>query len=364
MDAHDSSIGPDRIRFYTAPAVVRLLVALSGGPQRPHHLSAVTGCRWDETEEALRGLQRRGMIIREAGGYRLTQSGHVLAGRLFACASGLYRALYSRPGFSLPPLPLVVEGVLDDIGHLTLPTYHDAFHHPEHAGGEMREWMLARGYLSEADGALRLTPRGEAYRTFLDRCTGTIATIEQFNSFFESHPLDGVPEFAVQRIGDLMSAALILDLPGKTEQSFAFFLEIIEEAGSIHGVSTWFLPFIAEALWKRVMAGAEVELVITPDLAEPLWQEEFVGRGRDAAAFPNFRLFVSTVPITVGLTVTDRALSFGLCREDGTYDTVHDLVSRAPEALAWGERLFRHYKEHAVPIEDFFRERENTTGSA
>ncbi|WP_067047846.1 helix-turn-helix transcriptional regulator [Methanofollis ethanolicus] len=361
MDAHDSSIGPDRIRFYTAPAVVRLLVALSGGGQRAHHLAAVTGCRWDETEEALRGLQHRGMISREAGGYRLTQSGHVLAGRLLSCASGLYRALYSRPGFSLPPLPLVVEGVLDDIGHLSVPSYQDAFRHPECAEGEMREWMLSRGYLSDADGALRLTPRGEAYLTFLDRCSRTIATIEQFNSFFESHSLDDIPEFAVQRIGDLMGGVHFMYLPANLEEGLENFLEILKEAGSIHGVSTWSLPFVAEAIWKRVTAGAEVELVITPDLAGPLWQEEFVGRERDVADVPNFRLFVSTVPITVGLTVTDRALSLGLCREDGTYDTVHDLVSRAPEALAWGERLFEYYKDHAVPIEDFFREREKTT---
>lgn len=361
MDARDSSRDPDRIRFYTAPAVVRLLVALSAGPQRPHHLAAVTGCRWEETEGALRGLQNRWIVVREGGGYLLTQSGHVLADRLCACASELYQALYSRPGSSLPPLPLVVEGVLDDIGHLTVPSYHDAFQHPEHAEGDMREWMLSRGYLlSDADGTPTLTPRGEAYFSFLDRCTGMIATIEQFNSFFESHTLDGIPEFAVQRIGDLRDGAHFTYLPANSEEGLEYFLNIIEEAGSIHGVSTWSLPFVAEAIWKQVTNGAEVELVITPDLAGPLWQEEAVEKGRDAAVFPNFRLFVSTVPITVGLTVTDRALSLGLCRVDGTYDTVHDLVGRAPEALAWGEQLFRHYKDQAVPIEDFFREQEDT----
>jgi len=367
MYAHERSEGkidPGPIEFYTAPAVIRLLVALSCGAQRSYHLAAVTGCRWDETEQALRDLQHRWMVIREAGGYRLTRSGYFLADRLFSCATGLFRALYSRPGFSLPPLPLVAEGVLDDIGHLTTPSYLEAFQNPEGAEDEIKEWMVSRRYVSETDGELRLTPTGEAYLTFLDRCSRAIATIERFNSFFESHALSDIPEFAIKRIGDLMNGAHFLYLPANSEQGFEYFLENIGEAETIHGVSTFSLPFIAGAIWERVVAGAEVELVITPELAGPLWQEEFAGTERDTTAFPNFRLFVSTVPITVGLTVTDRFLSLGLCFADGTYDTVQDLVSRAPEAIQWGERLFRHYKEGAVPIEDFFRNRESTTGSA
>ncbi|MDK2975236.1 MAG: hypothetical protein PWP08_1607 [Methanofollis sp.] len=366
MDAYERSeagLDPDPIRFYTTPVVVRLLVALSGGAQHTHHLAAVTGCRWSETEQALGDLQRRWMVVHEAWSYRLTRSGYFLANRLLTCAARLFRALYSKPGFSLPPMPLVVEGVLDDIGHLTTPCYREALQNPGDAGDEMKEWMISRGYISEADGSLLLTRTGEAYLTFLDRCGRAIATIERFNSFFESHSLSGIPDFAIKDIGDLMSSGLVLYLPTNSEQGFGYFLNIVGEAGSLHGVSTYSLPHIAEAIWKRVIAGAGVELIIAPELAEPLRQEEFVGRGRDAAAFPNFRLFVSTVPITVGLTVTDRALSLGLYLADGTYDTVHDLVSRAPEAVQWGERLFQYYKEQAVPIEDFFRDRENTAGT-
>jgi len=219
----------------------------------------------------------------------------------------------------------------------------------------MKEWMASHGYVSETDDALCLTLKGEAYLTFLDRCGRAIATIERFNTFFESHAIENIPGFAIQRIGDLMNAGLVVDTPVNAEQKFDYFLKIIGEAQHLHGVSTFSLPFIAEAIWERVTAGAGVELVITPELAVPLLQEEFFSTGRNTAAFPNFKLFVSTVPIAVGLTVTDRALSLGLFLADGTYDTVQDLVSRAPEATRWGERLFQYYREHSVPIEDFFQ---------
>jgi predicted transcriptional regulator len=363
-DRSDSSTDPGQIGAYTTPPAVRILVALSRGAQTASNLAIIAGCRGERTEEILLGLRRRGIVVHDRDGYRLTRSGELLADRLLTCASRLFQTLYGRSESSLPPMPLVAEGVLDDIGHLTLPAYLEAFERPGRADTEILAWMRSRGYLSETGGVISLNRKGLAYRTFLKRCSRTIATIDRFNEFFESHSLKGVPEPAIKEIGDLFDAGLIVDQPMNTVQGFAYYLEIIGEAQRLHGVSTYSLPQIAAAIWERVVVGAEVELVITPELAGALWEEEVVKKRRDATAFPNFRLYVSTVPVTVGLTVTDSVLSFGLCHPDGTYDTVYDLVGRTEEAVAWGERLFRHYKEQAVPIEDFFRNRENTTGSA
>lgn len=349
----DCRIDPGQIGLYTTPPVVRILVALSNGAKRPSHLAIISGCRWGEIEQVLDDLLRRRIITGSRDGYRLTRSGELLAGRLLACASRLFQSLYGRSGPSLPPMPLLTEGVLDDIGRLTLPAYIEAFECPESADPEILAWMRSRGYLAETDGAAPLTGKGRAYLTFLDRCSRTIATIDRFNEFFESHDTRGVPASAIKEIGDLVHAGLVVDPPADAGQGFAYYLEIIGEAERLHGVSPYSLPQIAAAIWERAVAGAEIELVITPDLAGALWEEEIVNAGRDPRAFPNFRLYVSTVPVTVGLTVTDSALSFGLCNPDGTYDTVHDLVGRTGRAVAWGERLFSYYKEHSAPIEEY-----------
>jgi predicted transcriptional regulator len=52
------------------------------------------------------------------------------------------------------------------------------------------------------------------------------------------------------------------------------------------------------------------------------------------------------MPFYVGLTVTDATLSFGLCRHDDLkYDISSDLIAINGPALAWGKRLFSHYRE-------------------
>nr|WP_246269958.1 transcriptional regulator FilR1 domain-containing protein [Methanofollis tationis] len=173
-----------------------------------------------------------------------------------------------------------------------------------------------------------------------------------------------MPESALATIDALICADLICDVPVNFEQGLAYFYDVIREAEQLHGVSTWFLPQIAETIWERVTAGAEIELVITPELAEKLWNEEIVRKGRNPADFPNLRFYVCTIPVKVGLTVTDKALSLGLFLRDGrTYDRIHDLLCFTPEAVAWGERLFRHYRERSVPIEEFFSDGVRATGS-
>jgi predicted transcriptional regulator len=68
----------------------------------------------------------------------------------------------------------------------------------------------------------------------------------------------------------------------------------------------------------------------------------------DLYAYTNFTIRVATVPVKLGLTVTDRYLSLGLYGNDKkTYDSSSDLISRNPSALSWGEELFSYFRERS-----------------
>jgi predicted transcriptional regulator len=354
----------DLIRLYCHPTILRLLVALGEGRQSAGKLSLIPGCGGCGAEEALRQLRYRWIVDQDENGYTLTNNGALLALRLRNLCGTLHRTRCGRGAHGLQSMPALFEEVQDDLIGITRPDSIHALRDPGSGRDETRAWLAERGFFAVTDGAASLSAEGAEMLESIERCIRTFEVIERFNSFFQIHSLDGMPESALATIDDLICADLICDVPVNFEQGLAYFYDVIRKADRLHGVSTWFLPQIAETIWERVTAGAEIELVITPELAGALWEEEIVKKGRDPAAFPTFRLYVSTVPVTVGLTVTDSALSFGLCNPDGTYDTVHDLVGRTEGAVRWGERLFRHYKEQAVPIEDFFQNRENTTGSA
>jgi len=354
----------DLIRLYCHPTILRLLVALGEGRQSAGKLSLIPGCGGCGAEEALRQLRYRWIVDQDENGYTLTNNGALLALRLRNLCGTLHRTRCGRGAHGLQPMPALFEEVQDDLIGITRPDSIHALRDPGSGRDETRAWLAERGFFAVTDGAASLSAEGAEMLESIERCIRTFAVIERFNSFFQIHSLDGMPESALATIDDLICADLICDVPVNFEQGLAFFYDVIRKADRLHGVSTWFLPQIAETIWERVTAGAEIELVITPDLAETLWNEEIVRKGRNPADFPNLRFYVCTIPVKVGLTVTDKALSLGLFLRDGkTYDRIHDLLCFTPEAVAWGERLFRHYRERSVPIEEFFSDAVRATGS-
>jgi predicted transcriptional regulator len=60
---------------------------------------------------------------------------------------------------------------------------------------------------------------------------------------------------------------------------------------------------------------------------------------------------VTDEPLRIGITVTDKHLSFGLNKkETNSYDSSADMYSGDPRALAWAERLFQYYKERSAQL--------------
>jgi len=176
-------------------------------------------------------------------------------------------------------------------------------------------------------------------------------TMEKFIDFFESHSLEGVPQDALDSLGDLLHAELTCDISRDFVHGWSQYRQIVEEARWIHGISSFSTPDIAKAIGKKVLEGTKVVLIITPDLVHTLLEGPYLEMAKDLWRYRNLKFRVSRIPVRIGLTVTDKALSFGLFTRSGhTYDAVYDLVSRSPESLGWGERLFAYYVEQSEPL--------------
>ena len=67
--------------------------------------------------------------------------------------------------------------------------------------------------------------------------------------------------------------------------------------------------------------------------------------------YSNFQIWVTDELLKVGITVTDKYLSFGLNKKEiEVYDSSSDLTSFDPRALDWAMRLFGYYKERSVVL--------------
>ncbi|MDD1707503.1 MAG: DUF1724 domain-containing protein, partial [Methanoregulaceae archaeon] len=108
---------------------------------------------------------------------------------------------------------------------------------------------------------------------------------------------------------------------------------------------------LADALSSRITEGIPVELVVNNEAAEKLREEPYAASMKQLLSYPNFKIHVSKVPFRVGLTVTDKCISLGLFKRDGKmYDVGSDLVSVEPDAIEWGEKLFKHFKDQSAEL--------------
>lgn len=309
--------------------------------RRPATLADLAHSTWLDPSQlylVLGRLVHRWLAEQSGAHYGLTRSGMLLSSKIRAVVDAMGEGQGSddekRARRGEPP-PGPTRDTLERVEDLL----KEAYWNPAH--------------LSGASSAV--IPVGETGNTRIDQELGDLSamamTMEKFIDFFESHSLEGVPQEALDSLGDLLHAELTCDISLNFLHGWSQYRRIIEEAQWVHGVSSFATPDIAEVIGKRVLGGVRVVLIITPDLADTILKEPYLEMARDLWRYRNLKFRVSRIPIRIGLTVTDKALSFGLFTRSGqTYDAVYDLVSRSPESLLWGERLFAYYREHSDPL--------------
>ena len=218
--------------------------------------------------------------------------------------------------------------------------------------------LVDAGLLHESMNGIFLTPRGEELTSRLSEIIPLTALILRHQEFWRNHELRNLPWFALESLGDLAESEIIHDDGREYFTTYEHYLGIIASARHIHGITGMANPGIAEAITKRVMEGYPGEIIVPPELALYLYDEQYREKVQYVSTFPHFRFLVTELPIPPCMTVTDAYLSMKMYLDGtDTYDFMNGFVSTAPGALAWAERVFAYYRKSAVPIEEYLKER-------
>ena len=197
-----------------------------------------------------------------------------------------------------------------------------------------------------------LTPIGKAVAVEVSNFVMLMSGITRHREFWAIHDLSGIPAPFLQRIGDLQESDVKLDTQVDIMHVYSHFLRIVREAEYIHGISSIMSPGLAETVAERVVAGVPVELVVNEQVTSLLGKEPYIGLVQKLTGYGNFKIWVTGEELRVGITVTDKYLSVGLFKNDSNlYDSSTDLFSQVPEAIRWGEDLFRYYRDRSVLID-------------
>jgi len=233
-------------------------------------------------------------------------------------------------------------------GASSLPALRDATGSSSQALIPKLRQLESLRYVEQVRGDYTLTPIGRLIEPEIERLVTLMGVLGRHREFWADHEIESIPRKFLDELPDLYNAMVIRDVEEDIYAVHATFADIIRKASWIHGVSSIMSPVQAGLIEQVVRRNNPVELVVPPELAGKLLKEPYRSVLESLSGYTGFGIYISASPFRMGMAVTDTALSLGLYRRDtGTYDTASDLVSTDPAAVAWGERVFEHYRADA-----------------
>ncbi|MDY6964609.1 MAG: winged helix-turn-helix domain-containing protein [Halobacteriota archaeon] len=194
-----------------------------------------------------------------------------------------------------------------------------------------------------------LTNIGKIQTILINDLIKSIAVLSKDRDFWLNHDISGIPEHLLKRIGELNDYEFVRSTPEDLLKTMSNYLYLVMKAKEVKGVSVVFAPQFPSVFKKLVKEKADVQLILTREvMAKTL--ETSRGILESLIPKPNFRLWEIDEEVKVAFSVTDSFLSFGLLRNDGTYDFDADLIAHDNEALNWARDLFEYYRKRSKMI--------------
>ena len=166
--------------------------------------------------------------------------------------------------------------------------------------------------------------------------------LKKHEAFWSAHDLRGIPDHIFDRIGSLRDATLVTGTSPDVFKAMRRFVELLRDSTVIRLVSPVYVPDIdAIVLEKFASEETRMELVLTQAVVRHLIGE--LPTRLKEARDKRLKLRVLHDDPKLVLAITDRFTALALYRVDDTFDYSSLLMSKNPEAIAWGQQLFDHY---------------------
>ena len=209
--------------------------------------------------------------------------------------------------------------------------------------------LKSKDMIYKDDRQYGVTPYGKLISSKLIDFVETLHMFKTQEQFWKNHETHVIPDLFFRNIGSLGRSTIIEDMPADLFATHRHFTELLGECEVVNGVSPFIHPDFPDLFKVFVESGAAVRLVVTRPVLK-LMSDRHKDVLQRVANMPNFSMRVIDEDVRVAFTVTEKLLSIGFFRPDGTYDYGMDLVSEDTAAIGWGNALFEYYWNQSADI--------------
>jgi len=233
--------------------------------------------------------------------------------------------------------------------NMTMDQFRDEFGYRTSTILPVLAELKSKDLIYKDDRQYGTTPYGKLISSKLIDFIETLHMFKTQEQFWKNHETHVIPDLFFRNIGSLGKSAIIEDMPADLFATHRHFTELLGECEVVNGVSPFIHPDFPNLFKAFVEGGVVVRLVVTYPVLK-LMCDRHKEVLQHVADMPNFSLRVTDEDIKVAFTVTEKLLSLGFFRPDGTYDYGMDLVSEDAAAIEWGNALFEYYWNQSSDI--------------
>ncbi|MGB4162200.1 MAG: winged helix-turn-helix domain-containing protein [Methanosarcina flavescens] len=201
----------------------------------------------------------------------------------------------------------------------------------------------------QKNSSYELTDMGEQVFKKVQSLVNVLTLLERDNYWIE-HDLCGIPQYLLDRIGDLKDCKLVEADPSQIFEPRTELLNFFSSSRFLMVFSSFYRPEFLPLYTKLGRLESEVTLIFTESVLEKFLYN-YERKIRKLSTMKNAELFVCNDGVKLAeLMVSDRGMMISLFDSNGRF--YHNYMSCSePEAVNWAKELFEFYKSRAWRID-------------
>jgi predicted transcriptional regulator len=201
----------------------------------------------------------------------------------------------------------------------------------------------------QKNGSYELTDMGDQVFKKVQSLVDVLTLLERDDYWIE-HDLSGIPQYLLDRIGDLKDCKLVEANPSQIFEPSTELFDFFSSSRYLMVFSSFYRPEFLPLYTRLGRLESDVTLIFTEPVLEKIMQN-YEKKIRKIATLQNTELFVCNNGVKLAeLMVSDRGMIISLFDSNGRF--YYDYMSCSePEAVNWARELFEFYKSKAWQIE-------------
>lgn len=205
--------------------------------------------------------------------------------------------------------------------------------------------LCNEGYVEKIHNSFQLTNLGLIYITILMDFHDVVTTISEFSDFWLDHDISSLSLDDLKKLSSLEGSDLIKSNYTDIYKTHKEFKRTFKDSKYLKVIFPYSHPEYPKLIRRLILKGVKVDLIVSKAILDSFVKDIGNDVVKKGIAQGNFSLKYLEEDIKIALAISNKFVTVGLFKTDGTYDQNRLLLSDRKKAIAWALNIFKSYDD-------------------